>query len=200
MLGVDQLVGQVVEAQRARGRLRNTVLVLTSDNGMAYGEHGLLTKQVPYSVRVPLFVAWPAGLGTTRRVSGFPTSNIDLAPTFCEMAGCVMGPYPSGQTHADGLSLVPALRGQPPRRDALLTVMLSKDPRLGRPAWTSVTTYAASPLGRWRFVRYSSGARELYDLRRDPGERVNLAGQRRHAAVQRQLERRLARLLREGRS
>jgi arylsulfatase A-like enzyme len=199
MLGVDQLVGLVVKAQRARGRLANTMLVLTSDNGMTYGEHGLIVKQVPYAVRIPLFVAWPAGLGATRRVSGFPTSNIDLAPTFCQLAGCSMGPFPSGQTHADGISLLPALRGHAPRRDALLTVMLSRDRRLGRPVWSSVTTYAASPLGRWRYVRYSDGARELYDLRRDPGERVNLAGQRRYADVQTRLERRLASLLREGR-
>jgi hypothetical protein len=199
MLGVDQLVGLVVEAQRARGRLADTVLVLTSDNGMAYGEHGLIAKQVPYAVRIPLFVAWPAGLGTARRVSRFPTSNIDLAPTFCELAGCAMGPYPSGQTRADGVSLVPALGGQPPRRDALLTVMLSRGRPPGRPAWTSVTTYAASPLGRWHYVRYADGVQELYDLRHDPGERVNLAGQRRYADVQGRLQRRLARLLREGR-
>jgi arylsulfatase A-like enzyme len=199
MLGVDQLVGLVVEAQRARDRLANTMLVLTSDNGMAYGEHGLIVKQVPYAVRIPLFVAWPAGLGTARRVSRFPTSNIDLAPTFCELAGCAMGPFPSGQTRADGVSLVAALRGRPPRRDALLTVMLSRDRRLGRPVWTSVTTYAASPLGPWRYVRYGDGARELYDLSRDPGERVNLAGQRSLADVKRRLQRRLDRLLREGR-
>ncbi len=198
MLGVDQLVGLVVEAQRARGRLADTVLFLTSDNGMTYGEHGLIRKQVPYAVRVPLFVAWPAGLGTTRRVSRFPTSNIDLAPTICEVAGCAMGPFPSGQTRADGLSLVPALRGRPARRDALLTVMLSPEPRVGRPTWTSVTTYAASPLGRWRYVRYGDGARELYDLRRDPGERVNLAGKRRYAEIQGRLQRRLSRLLSEG--
>jgi arylsulfatase A-like enzyme len=146
-----------------------------------------------------LFVAWPAGLGTGRRGIWSPASNIDLAPTFCELGGCVMGPYPSGQTRADGISLVPALRGHPAPRDALLTVMLSRDRRLGRPTWTSVTTYSTSPLGRWRLVRYANGERELYDLRRDPGERFNLAGQRRHATVQRQLERRLARLLREGR-
>jgi arylsulfatase A-like enzyme len=199
MLGVDELVGMVVAGQRARGRLADTVLVLTSDNGMAYGEHGIITKQVPYAVRIPLFIAWPAGLGTRKRWSWSPTSNIDLAPTFCELGGCVMGPYPSGQTRADGVSLVPALRGRPAPRDALLTVMLSRGRPPGRPVWTSVTTYASSPLGRWRFVRYANGERELYDLRRDPGERVNLAGRRRHATVQRRLERRLARLLREGR-
>jgi len=199
MLGVDQLVGLVAQAQRARGRLANTVLVLTSDNGMAYGEHGIITKQVPYAVRVPLFVAWPMGLGSARRVSWFPTSNIDMAPTLCEIGGCAMGPYPSGQTRADGVSILPALKGRPPRRDALLTVMLSKGRPPGRPVWTSVTTYAASPMGRWRLVRYADGARELYNLERDPGERVNLAGQRRHADVQRRLERRLAQLLREGR-
>jgi hypothetical protein len=111
-----------------------------------------------------------------------------------------MGPFPSGQTRADGISLVPALRGRPPRRDALLTVMLSPEPRVGRPTWTSVTTYAASPLGRWRYVRYGNGERELYDLGRDPGERVNLAGLRRYAGVQARLQRRLTQLLREGRT
>jgi arylsulfatase A-like enzyme len=199
MLGVDQLVGLVAREQLARGRLDDTLLVLTSDNGLLMGEYGLVGKHVPWSVPVPLAMAWPRAMGTTARTTDVPTSNIDLAPTFCALAGCRMGPYPTGQVSADGISLVPLLLGgAAPPRTALLSVMLHGNPITGMPSWTAVTTYRGDPLGRWHYIRWQTGRRELYDLAADPWEMHDMAQQPAYAEVRHALELRRRELLAEG--
>lgn len=201
MLGVDQLVGLVVREQAARGRLDDTLLVLASDNGFLLGEFGLYGKHVPWSAPTVLVMAWPRALGTGGRTTGFPASNIDLAPTFCEVAGCRMGPYPSGQATADGISLVPVLLGGPrPARTALLTVMLSHNPTTGMPPWTAVTTYSGDPRGRWHYIRWQTGRRELYDLAADPWELHDVAAEPAYADVRHSLERLRRQLMKEGRT
>lgn len=199
MLGVDQLVGLVAREQAARGRLDDTLLVLASDNGLLFGEFGIKGKHVPWSVPVVLSMAWPRGMGTTSWTTPFPTSNIDLAPTFCAVAGCEMGPYPSGQTHADGVSLLPVLLREPaPIRTALLTVMLAGNPITGMPPWSAVTTYEGDPLGRWHYIRWDTGRRELYDLARDPWELRDVSADPALGEVRRALERRRRALMAEG--
>lgn len=199
MLGVDELVALVAQGQAARGRLDDTLLVLTSDNGALFGEFGLVGKHVPWAVPVPLAMAWPRGIGTTPRTSQVPTSNIDLAPTFCAVAGCVMGPYPSGQATADGTSMLPVLLGEPaPDRTSLLSVMLAGNPITGMPPWSAVTTYPGDPLGRWHYIRWDTGRRELYDLATDPWEIHDVAADPGSAAVLKELERRRRELLAEG--
>lgn len=201
MLGVDDLVGLVVREQAARGRLDDTLLVFTSDNGFLFGEYGLYGKHVPWSAPVPLAMAWPRALGTAPRTTSFPTSNIDLAPTFCAIAGCVMGPYPSGAPTADGISLLPVLLGQAhPTRTALLTAMLEGNRITRMPPWTAVTTYEGDPLGRWLYIRWETGRRELYDLAADPWMLHDVSAEPAHAEVRRALEGRRRQLLREGRA
>jgi arylsulfatase A-like enzyme len=199
MLGVDQLVGMVVREQFARGRLDDTLLVLTSDNGVLFGEYGLLGKHVPWSVPVPLAMAWPRAMGTTPRTTDVPTSNIDLAPTFCAIAGCRMGPFPSGQATADGVSLVPVLLGGSTLgRTALLSQMLEGNPITGMPPWSAVTTYTGHPLGRWHYIRWETGRRELYDLAADPWELHDRSQDAAYLPVRRALERLRRQLVAEG--
>jgi arylsulfatase A-like enzyme len=199
LLGVDQLVGLVAHEQAARGRLDDTLLVLTSDNGLLLGEYGLLGKHVPWSVSVPLAMAWPRAMGTTPRSSGVPTSNIDLAPTFCAIAGCRMGPFPTGQQTSDGISLVPVmLGGAVAPRTALLSQMLVGNPITGMPPWTAVTTYAGHPLGRWHYIRWQTGRRELYDLAADPWEVRDRSQDPAYAPVRKALERLRRELVAEG--
>jgi arylsulfatase A-like enzyme len=200
MLGVDQLVAQVVAEQQARGRLDDTLLVLTSDNGFLFGEYGLYGKHVPWAAPVVLSMAWPRAMGSQPRTTDVPVSNIDLAPTLCAIAGCVMGPYPSGQASADGISLMPVLLGADRLpRTALLTEMLSGNPITGMPPWSAVTTYAGDPLGRWHYIRWRTGRRELYDLAVDPWELHDRASDPAYARVRQALERRRRQLVAEGR-
>jgi N-acetylglucosamine-6-sulfatase len=200
MLGVDQLVAKVVKEQKRRGRLDDTLLVLASDNGYLYGDFGIVDKSVPWATPVVLSMAWPSGMGTTKRTTSYPTSNIDFAPTFCEIAGCDMGPYPDGQTHADGHSILAVMQGRHAEpRTSLLTVMLQKYAAIGMPAWTAVTTYTGYPLGRWHYIRYSGGVIELYDLTADPWELDNVADVPANADVIATLDALRKSYLREGR-
>jgi hypothetical protein len=68
------------------------------------------------------------------------------------------------------------------------------------PAWTAVTTYAGHPLGRWHFIRWQNGRRELYDLAADPYELHDVAQDPAYAAVRRSLERLRRELVAEGTS
>ena len=118
MLGVDQAVGQVIDELEAENCLDNTLLVLSADNGVAWGAHRLSQrKQWPYTTPVPLVFRWPAGhLGDTPAVNSEIVSNIDLAPTFCELGNCTLGPYAHGALAPDGLSLMPLLDGRDDER------------------------------------------------------------------------------------
>ena len=193
MLGVDWAVARVVSALQNAGRLDNTMLVFTADNGMTWGQHRRgQNKMTIYSTPVPLYIWWPSGLGngSRGRVINDIVSNIDLAPTFCDIAGCTLGPYPTGQDAPDGLSMMPLLRSS------------ASNPSLGRDAvleqshyWRAIRTTSASPLGRWHYAEYDSGERELYDSVNDPWELENIAGRPENAELVQNLHQRLQQLL-----
>jgi arylsulfatase A-like enzyme len=218
MLSVDDLVGEVVDKLDRLDRLENTLLILTSDNGMSYGSQRILhDKKAPYGTQVPLFMRWPRVLGVVPKTVRERVQNIDLAPTMCDIAGCRLGPYPTGQTQADGVSLLRLLTGERERlgRRSVLTSYQEQGHRV--PRYWSVSTTAASPLAskvcaqarrggcRWVYTEYETGEVELYDVsngpchawkrsqRGDPCMIRNQAGKKRFAAVQRALRAELAR-------
>lgn len=201
MFGIDTLVERVTDELDAEGRLNNTLLIFTADNGMTWGAHRKLQqKNVPYSTQIPLYMAWPDRWGTTARTVADYVSNIDFAPTFCAIGGCTLGPYPSGQSGPDGVSLLSMIdNGTALGRDALLESALLGDIWKGIPAWAAVRTTPPNPLGLWHYVEYVDGERELYDLVNDPYELANLAGHSAQASIQAALAQRLAELLDEGR-
>ncbi len=107
LLGVDRALGRVLDALEAAGRLENTLIVFTSDNGIQHGEHRWTKKEAPYeeSIRVPLVVRWDAaGWTPGTSLPGVLALNIDLAPTIADAAGV---PHPP----TDGRSLLPVLGG-----------------------------------------------------------------------------------------
>ncbi len=200
MFGFDQMVKHVTDELDAEGRLDNTLLVFTADNGMVWGAHRLKNKAVPYATAVPLYMAWPDRWGTAPRTVSEFVSNIDFAPTFCAIGGCTLGPYPSGQTHPDGVSLLGLVdNGTSLGRDALLEQLPVQNGDKGGPTWAAVRTTSSSPLGLWHYVEYVTGERELYDVAADPYELDNRAGDPAYAAVQAALAARLSQLLNEGR-
>lgn len=164
LLAVDRAVGQIVEALRATGRLQDTLIVFTSDNGISYGEHRWTKKEVPYeeSIRVPMVVRFdPAGVTKT---DTHIVANIDIAPTVAALAGVATPPV-------DGRSILPLLGplgSDPPwRQDLLLEHMEGTNP---------VPTYCGVRAVHTVYVRYATGEEELYDLVADPFELSNLAG------------------------
>jgi arylsulfatase A-like enzyme len=142
----------------AAGFLRNAVVAVTADHGEEFGEHGgLLHRGMLYdeSIRVPLILAGvrvPAG-----RVDGRMVSLVDVAPTLLALAGAPAAPGMAGR------DLLAA--GGPEGEEEVFT-------QYG-PLRYAVRTR------EWKLIRNTAPpSLELYDLRRDSGERENLAGVR----------------------
>jgi N-acetylglucosamine-6-sulfatase len=173
LLAVDDLVGRLRATLHAENEMRETVFVLTSDNGLMHGEHDLLGKNVPYepSISVPLLIRGGpfAGDATDSRITG----NIDLAPTIVELTGAAPG------VTMDGPSLI-----EPTSRQQLLIEGGKGEAR--PPAWTGLRT------PNELYVEYVTGDVELYDLVADPEQLTNVAGEPAYAALEAQLAAELA--------
>lgn len=173
LLSVDDAVGRIVDALRDTGRLDNTVVVFASDNGYLWGEHrwtdtGKLWagKIVPYeeSIRIPLIVRYDPLTSAARKDTHLVT-NLDLAPTVASLADI---PAPGIEGH----SLIPHLTSpDTSTRDDFLIEHLRDET-----ARDIVPTYCAVRNKRHIYIYYSTGERELYDLRNDPHQLQNLKG------------------------
>jgi N-acetylglucosamine-6-sulfatase len=170
LAGIDDAVRRVLETLEASGRLANTMIVFASDNGLTWGEHRLRDRKVaPFeeSIRIPLVVRYDR-LPPRGRIERQLVTNIDLAPTFAELAG-VSAPG------TEGRSLVPLLSQHssvsPPWRDSFLVEHMQS--RAGAPA--EVPSYCAVRRTRFKYVAYATREEELYDLAEDPWELENRA-------------------------
>jgi len=165
---IDRWLGIFEEDLARRGELENTLIVYCSDHGEMLGDRGMSGKSQPFhpSVCVPLVFAGP---GMRKNVvCEKPAETLDLAATFLDYAGVAV------PENMDSKSLRPFLEGH------------GDLPR----------TYATSSLGNWSLVfdgRYKLVATEpdqkkskttpatkhleLYDLKTDPAEMHDIAGQ-----------------------
>jgi arylsulfatase A-like enzyme len=172
---IDRMLGAIETRLANLGQLDNTVIVFSSDNGYHMGEHDLRPgKQTAFDtdIHVPLIVAGPGiAAGST---NDDIVENIDLAPTFDELAGRI----PPATT--DGRSLVPLLHGQHPSWRTLALVEHHRspfnkhDPDSQGLAAGNAPSYDALRSAGWTFVRYrSSNEQEYYDRTTDPNEMHN---------------------------
>ncbi len=173
LLAVDDLIRNVKNELNRQGRLNNTIFILTADNGYGFGEHRIPAKTSPFTTHIPFYVSWPAGRGTAPKTDSNVLSNIDLASTLCEVAGCVMGPYPNGQKVSDGISFLSLIKNQTKNytRYSILESQYIKPKgtiAFDKPTWWAIRTTEQHPLGRWHYVEYSTGEKELYDLSNEP--------------------------------
>jgi len=116
-------------------------------------------------------------------------TNLDIAPTFLELAG-IRVPKPM-----QGLSMVPFLKGGKPktwRKDWLYEYYEYPGPH-------NVRKNRGVRTDRYKFIHYYETPEEfeMYDLQEDPGELHNLYGNPRHAGLARQLRRRIDELREE---
>ncbi|MGH3146695.1 MAG: sulfatase-like hydrolase/transferase, partial [Rubrobacter sp.] len=112
MLAVDDMIGDLLEALRESGKLENTYIFFTSDNGFHLGQHRLgAGKWTAYEedIRVPLIVRGPGV--PEGKVLHHMVLNNDLAPTFADLAEAKTPPF------VDGRTLSPLLTGDPPALD-----------------------------------------------------------------------------------
>jgi arylsulfatase A-like enzyme/Flp pilus assembly protein TadD len=164
---VDAAVGRLLAELDRRGLGESTVVAVAADHGEGLGEHGEATHGLllyESTLRVPLLVRVP---GVRPRVVETPVSLVDLAPTLAGLLGRTFPSPPAGSL--DGRDLSAALReGREPAPADLYAE--TRYPAL----------FGWSPLAalRRRDLKYiAAPAHELYDLRRDPGETANLAGE-----------------------
>lgn len=167
----DWLFGKILEALAASGQEQDTIVMFTSDHGDYAAEHGLWCKGLPCfrgAYHIPLIIAGP-GIVADHMVTA-PISLADIAPTIRALTGT------TSPQASSGFSLLPWLRGEIPAqwRDALYT-QTNGNEQYG--IQRSVTTAA------WKYVHNGFDEDELYDLRHDPGEVHNVAGDTTHAAI-----------------
>ena len=183
---VDDGVGQIQATLDELGLAENTIVVFYSDNGGVAG----VTDMAPLrgykgtyyegGIREPFFVKWPGVVepGTSCDV---PITGVDLHPTLREMAGATL---PEDQP-ADGLSLVPLLKGQVDTLGdralfwhfpAYLQAGGSAQGSESRDVLFRTRPCSIIRLGDWKLHQYfEDGGLELYNLRQDVGETTNLA-------------------------
>jgi N-acetylglucosamine-6-sulfatase len=160
LLAVEELLDQILRTLIATGRIGNTYVFFTSDNGLLLGEHRLADRKAnafEEAILVPLIVRGP-GTPAGQRVA-LPVLNLDLAPTFAELAGLAV------PDAVDGRSLVPFLRGNPPDPARWRTDFLVEHFSAG----VSLSVRNPDVL----YTDVESGERELYDMRNDPYQLVS---------------------------
>jgi N-acetylglucosamine-6-sulfatase len=191
VLAVDRMLRRVQRTLRRTGAARNTYIVFNSDNGFHLGQHQLMPGKMTafdYDVRVPLVVTGP-GVPAGGTVSAI-TQNVDLRPTFANLAGAPIA------REIQGRSLVDLLHGRPAgpwRRTALIEHqgpdLDPSDPDYQSAPGGNPVTYSAIRFPGGLYVESANGEREYYDLVRDPDALVNayatLDGERRLALAAR---------------
>lgn len=156
----DHEMGRILAVLKDRSLADKTIVVFSSDQGLAVGgRHGLMGKQNLYEhVKPPLIFAGP---GIPKGQSDALVYLFDLFPTFCDLAGIRTPDV------VEGKSLLPIVRGEKTKvRDTLFGAYRSCQ-RMIRDE-------------RWKLIKYNAGGAknvQLFDLKNDPDELHNLAGE-----------------------
>jgi arylsulfatase A-like enzyme len=152
----------------------NTVVIFTSDNGGVSSGDGFATACLPMrggkgrqwegGIRQPYYIAWPGttDAGTTTETLA---TGMDFYPTILDIAGLPLRP----DQHLDGVSLVPALKGEELQKRPLFWHYPHYGNQGGEPSAIMMTD-------EWKLIHYFEDDRnELYGVRSDIGEEKDLA-------------------------
>lgn len=171
---LDWNIGRLVQALKDMGKLDDTIIVFTSDNGGLATAEGSPTCNFPAregkgwmyegGTRVPLSIFYPAIVRKNTHTQVVTTSP-DLYPTLLEMAGLPLQP----QQHVDGISLLPALS----EKEMEERPVFWHYPHYGNQGGTPGSSVR---YGKWKLIEFFEDMHtELYDLENDPSEARNLA-------------------------
>lgn len=164
---IDDQVGRAMQTLEETGQRDNTIVIFMSDHGEMLGDHGLYLKGPHFydeAIHVPLVISWPRRFQSGLRVSGL-TELVDLVPTVLEACGLEI------PDRVQGRSLLPHLTGHadPDRhRDAVFCEYYN--------SWTHQAAYGTMLRtdSEKIVVYHGTDQGELYDLKTDPDEFVNL--------------------------
>lgn len=186
-IALDEAVARLLQALAESGQLENTLIVFTSDQGYAWGQHGFRHKLGPYdaTIRSPLIFAMP-GTIPAGKTCNVPVSGVDFAPTFFKFCGFEL-PW---KMH--GRDLTPLLKDPGMKWDEPMLITHTgrsfgkdtNDPSKmdileGVPWWVALRH------GKMKYIRtlVPDEIEELYDLESDPEELTNLALVPAHSAT-----------------
>ncbi|MBI4902138.1 MAG: sulfatase-like hydrolase/transferase [Acidobacteria bacterium] len=166
---MDEQIGRVLQTLKDIGEYDNTIIVFSSDQGIAIGSHGLMGKQNLYqhSMNSALVFTGP-GVPKGKSVDAF-AYLFDIYPTLCELAGVKP---PDG---LEGKSQAAVVKGNAQSvRDVIFL------------AYRQVQR--AVRVGQWKLIHYPKVNRtQLFDLKADPNEMRDLSRDPKHAARMREL-------------
>ncbi len=165
ILYVDAQIGSLLAELEKRGKLENTLVIVTSDHGESFGEHGFYYhghSLYREQVNIPLLLSWPGRLpGGIRRSE--PTDLDQIAATIADAAGLTVQTLP-------GRSLL----ATPDSAAVGLSELAQRS--IVPASWPASRGWVASlTTNRWHFITLQSGEVELYDFRHDSLEQTNLA-------------------------
>lgn len=176
---LDDLLSELDDALATLGIAEETLLVVFGDHGESLDEHDIYWDHAGLyeaTVHVPLILRWPSRIPAGRRVAG-PVQHVDLFPTLLEAAG------QQAPAASDGKTLWPLIRGE--GGNHWDRVYLSEC------SWQATRAVRTA---EWKLIKcvdpglYVRPRLELYNLRDDPGETVNLAEREPERAAQMERE------------
>ncbi|MGB7322570.1 MAG: sulfatase-like hydrolase/transferase [Albidovulum sp.] len=157
---VDDKIGELLEVLEENGLRDDTIIVVTSDHGEMLGEKGLIQKRSLYewSSRIPLFIDIP---GAAPCQIDTPVSLLDVPATLIDIAGQIPA------QPLEGRSLLKAVNGA----DLEVVPVISEYHGEGimRPSFMV-------RLGDWKYHYCHGSDPQLFNLREDPHEWINRAG------------------------
>lgn len=177
----DAMFGEVLDALEQTGQADETLVLRLSDHGEYAGAHGLYCKGVPAfreAYHVVALARWPKGIARPGRAVDAFITHADWAPTLLELAGL---PVPDGLT---GRSILPFFRDETPPDwpDTIYTQLNGVELYYSQRA---VITK------EFKYVYNGFDFDELYDLRHDPHEMINLAAHPDYQEIKKELVRRM---------
>lgn len=147
----DKWIGILYDGLKRLNLVNKTLIIITSDHGENLGEHGMLVHGGPpwdSVIHVPLIMVYPPLIPPGKKVNGL-TESIDIMPTILDISKIDL---PKGKT-TDGISLLGAIQNPEAAKEAVFT---NKSIRTAE-------------------YKYIPSKNLLYDLRKDPSEKRNIA-------------------------
>jgi iduronate 2-sulfatase len=173
---MDAQVGRLLDTLDRLKLWDRTLVIFCGDNGYHHNERNWWNKNTLFerSCRVPLIVAAPGA--KSGQVCRSLVELVDLYPTVADY--CVLvAPHPLAGQSLRALLANPSRKG----RDAAFTLVARGGVQYGQAVRTE----------RWRYIRWTDGASELYDEANDPDETHDVSGDPSHAALIQEMQKRL---------
>ncbi len=165
---VDAEIGRLLQALEETGRDKDTLIVLTSDHGEGLAQHQMVRKSTFYetAIKVPLIFSWPGQIQQNKINTTHLVTGLDIMPTICDYAGV------TAPENMRGISLRGVLEGksQPSHKYVVCEVSTNT----GRMVHTA----------QYKYIVYKDDpVEQLFDMKKDPYEKNNLAADSQYASV-----------------